>query len=103
MREFIWSSFAEKQMDEIHRFYLTKNIRIANRIATRILIATDSLKHNPKIGQLEPALLSRDLEYRYILELNYKLIYTINEEKNQVRITDVFDTRQSPTKIKRSD
>ena len=102
--EIIWSDFAEKQIDEIHKFYYnkTKSLNIANRIVSRIIIAPDSLKHSPEIGQREPALTNRKLEYRYIVESNYKLIYTINKEKQQVRITDIFDTRQSPTKIKRN-
>lgn len=102
--EIIWSDFAEKQMDEIHKFYRskTKSLNIANRIISKILLAPDNLKHSPEIGQNEPALIRRKLEYRYIVESNYKLIYTINKEKQQVRITDVFDTRQSPIKIKRN-
>lgn len=32
----------------------------------------------------------------------YKVIYFINSEKNQVEITDVFDTRQNPIKMSRS-
>ena len=102
--EIIWSDFAENQVNEIHKFYYTKteSLNIANQIISRILIAPDSLKHSPELGQREPALTNRKLEYRYIVESNYKLIYTINKEKQQVRITDIFDTRQSPTKIKRT-
>jgi len=102
--EVIWSDFAEKQIDDIHKFYhsKTKSLNIANRIISRILIAPDNLKHSPEIGQREPALSNRKLEYRYIVESNYKLIYTVNKKELQVRITDIFDTRQSPTKIKRN-
>ncbi len=98
--EIIWSGFAEKQIDEIYKFYYTKTKSL--NIANRIIIAPDNLKHSPEIGQREPALTNRKLEYRYIVESNYKLIYTINKEKRQVRITDIFDTKQSPTKIKRN-
>lgn len=102
--EVVWSDFAEKQIDDIHKFYhsKTKSLDIANRIISRILLAPDSLKHSPEIGQREPALSNRKLEYRYIVESNYKLIYTVNKENRQVRIADVFDTRQSPRKIKRN-
>ncbi|MFA7617194.1 MAG: type II toxin-antitoxin system RelE/ParE family toxin [Weeksellaceae bacterium] len=102
--EIIWSAFAERQIDEIHEFYLnkTKSLRIANRIIERILIAPENLKLNPEIGQLELDLKDRILEYRYIVESNYKLIYTINKDKFQIQISDVFDTRQNPVKIKRN-
>lgn len=100
----IWSDFAIKQMDEILNFYLnrTKSERIANQIIKRILKASERLKTNPEIGQLESALEGRSVEYRYVLESNYKLIYTINSDTFSIRITDVFDTRQSPFKIKRN-
>jgi len=102
--EIVWSDFAEKQIDKIHKFYHNKpkSLNIANRIILGILTAPDSLKHNPEMGLREPALIDRKLEYRYLVESNYNLIYTINKEKQQLRITDVFDTRQSPTKIKRN-
>lgn len=56
--EVVWSGFAEKQIDKIHRFYrdTTKSLHIANRIITKILIAPDSLKDNPEVGQREPLL-----------------------------------------------
>ncbi len=102
--EVVWSDFAEKQIDDIHKFYhnKTKSLNIANQIVSRILNAPDSLKYSPEIGQRESALSNRKLDYRYIVESNYKLIYTVNKEELQVRITDVFDTRQNPTKIKRN-
>lgn len=102
--EIVWSDFAEKQIDEIHKFYhrKTQSLNIANRIISRILTAPNILKHSPEIGQREPALINRKLEYRYIVESNYKLIYTVRKEEQQIRITDLFDTRQSPVKIERN-
>ena len=39
---------------------------------------------------------------RYLVYKNYKVIYWINEKENRIEINDVFDTRQNPTKIKRT-
>ena len=80
----VWSDFAEKQVDEIYKYYhsKTKSLNIANRIIARILIASDSLKYSPELGQREPALSNRKLEYRYIVESKYKLIYTIKQRKS---------------------
>ncbi len=74
--EVAWSDFAEKQIDDFHKFYhsKTKSINIANRIISRILNAPGNLKYSPEIGQCEPALSNRKFEYRYIVESNYKLI-----------------------------
>jgi len=39
-------------------------------------------------------------EFRYIVFKNYKIIYWINIKKNWIEISDVFDTRQNPIKMK---
>lgn len=97
----IWSSFSEKQIDAIFDFYLTKtkSERIANKIIKKIIVAPNRLMKNPNIGQQEDTLKNREIEYRYIVESNYKIIYSVHQESNQIRITDVFDTRQDPKKI----
>lgn len=102
--EIIWSKFAEQQIDEIFEFYKqrTKYYRIAKRMISKILVAPDSLKTNSKIGQREPSLKKRNFEYRYIVESHYKIIYSVDESNGQIKIADVFDTRQNPTKIKRN-
>lgn len=100
----IWSKFAEQQLDEIFEFYKQKtesNI-IAKRILYKILVAPNSLKTNSKIGQKETSLKERNFEYRYIVASHYKIIYSVDEANRQIKIADVFDTRQNPIKIKRS-
>lgn len=99
----IWSAFSEQQIDEIFSFYKqkTKSYVIASRIIKRILLAPNILTYNPKLGQIENLLKDKELEYRYIVESNYKIIYTIDEEKKFIKILDIFDTRQNPEKINR--
>lgn len=63
---------------------------------------TLKLKHQPEIGQEEDLLRSRKQKFRYLVFKNYKIIYWINENQGRIEINDVFDTRQYPTKIKRS-
>lgn len=53
------------------------------------------------MGQKEVVLLDRKEEFRYLIFKNYKIIYWINKNKNRVEITDVFDARQNPLKLKR--
>lgn len=100
----IWSKFAESQLDEIFDFYKTKtkSYPIAKKIISNILIAPEVLKKNPSIGQKEINLKSRRFKYRYLIESHYKIIYSVDKESFQIRIADVFDTRQSPTKLKRN-
>lgn len=55
------------------------------------------------VRQIEEHLKSRNVEFRYLLyKQNYKIIYWINEEENRVEIIDVFDVRQYPLKIQRT-
>jgi len=99
----IWSEFSEKQIDDIFNYYQqsSKSYRVALKIVTKILLAPDQLIYNPKIGQREFLLENREVEYHYIVESNYKIIYSIDEENGYIRIADVFDTRQNPEKIDR--
>nr|WP_264554426.1 hypothetical protein [Flavobacterium sp. N1861] len=56
----------------------------------------------PEIGQEESLLKQRSVHYRYLVFKNYKIIYSIDNEKGFIKIADVFDTRQNPLKIKRN-
>lgn len=100
----VWSEFAERQLDEIFAYYAekSKSTETAKRLIKRIITAPEILKTSPYIGQKEILLESRKIEYRYLIESNYKIIYTVNEEKREIRISDVFDTRQNPVTINRN-
>ena len=98
----IWSNFAEIQLDKIFHYYKdVAESAIALKILNEIILAVDMLKNNPAIGQIEELLKDRAIEYRYFLYRNYKVIYSIDKELLQIRIADIFDTRQNPVKIKR--
>ncbi|QIY82960.1 type II toxin-antitoxin system RelE/ParE family toxin [Chryseobacterium sp. NEB161] len=87
----------------IFEFYeqKSKSYNVALNIVTKILLAPDILIENPRIGQKEISLENRKIEYHYIVESNYKIIYSIDDEKKFVNISDVFDTRQNPDKMER--
>jgi len=74
------------------------SISIARKIVKQIVNKTIQLEKTPRIGQKEPLLESRKIEYRYLVIDNYKVIYWI--DNNFVKIATVFDTRQNPTKLK---
>ncbi|MEG1021431.1 MAG: type II toxin-antitoxin system RelE/ParE family toxin [Myroides sp.] len=98
----VWSAFSEKQIDDIFNYYTQKGTdKVALDIVTKILLAPDILIDNPKIGQKEYTLQHRSITYHYILALNYKIIYSIDDDEMLIKIVDVFDTRQNPNKIER--
>jgi plasmid stabilization system protein ParE len=63
-----------------------------------IVNAAENLAPNPHIGQEEPYLAHLELGHRRIIKDHYKIIYRIIGQ--YVYITDIFDTRQDPAKMK---
>ena len=94
-----WTKFALRSIAEIHRYYKENvSFRIANNIKENILTSTNQLEKYPQSGPVEELLKELNEEHRFILRGNYKIIYKI-EGKN-LYITDIFDARQDPDKIK---
>lgn len=98
-----WTDFSENELQNIFSYYQEKvSIRVATEITEGIVNETDVLESNPYIGQIEESLKDRTKEFRHLIYSNYKIIYWINLDKNQIEIWDVFDCRQNPIKIKRT-
>lgn len=97
-----WTSFSKNELQKIFRYYKEKaGIKVAKSIVLELLFESSKLTSHPEIGQREELLINRKEEFRYLLVKNYKIIYWVNTQKNQVEIMDVFDTRQNPIKMKR--
>jgi len=69
-----------------------------NEIKGNILDAADTLILQPLQGQKEPFLEHLGLEHRRLIVSHYKIIYRVIEE--YIYITDIFDSRQDPDKMK---
>lgn len=69
-----------------------------NEIRDQILAKADRLLNNPTIGQQEEYLEHMGQSHRRIIEGNYKIIYRVEGEN--IYITDIFDSRQDPYKMK---
>jgi len=67
-------------------------------IKTQLLDRADSLVTYSKTGQIEEYLEHLDKEHRRQIEGYFKIIYRIEGEL--IYITDFFDTRQNPEKMK---
>lgn len=93
-----WSEIAENQLKDIFDYYaIEAGSRTAKRLINKIIKRVDILLSYPQSGQKEELLLNRVLEYRYLIEGNYKIIYSVQD--NYIVISAIFDTRQNPTKI----
>ena len=94
----VWTAFAIEKLSEIYEYYLDNaSVLVAERIVDEIVEKTLYLEKHSTIGQLESLLSNRKKEYRYLVEGNYKIIYS--KESNFISIATVFDTRQNPQKI----
>ena len=69
-----------------------------NDIRDEILDAADTLLLQPFQGQEEPYLELLNLGHRRLIVSHYKIIYRVVEE--YIYITDIFDSRQDPDKMK---
>jgi plasmid stabilization system protein ParE len=97
-----WTHFAKIELKHIFDYYNeTVNVAIAGQIVKKIIESTKILSEFPEMGVCEDLLADRPQNFRYLVSMNYKIIYWINIEKNRIEVVDVFDTRQYPEKITR--
>ena len=95
------TEFAECELKRIYDYYCSvASEQVAQKIKDRILEKALTLTTFPHRGQEEQNLKELEEGHRYLVEGNYKIIYKIIE--NAVFITDIFDTRQDPEKMKRT-
>ena len=67
-------------------------------IRNEILDAVDTLLLQPLKGRTEPYLEHLKLGHRRLIVSHYKIIYRVAGET--IYITDIFDSRQDPAKMK---
>ncbi len=95
-----WTKFAIRSLKQIFDYYVENtNRKVAHKIRRKILKSTQHLKKFPEIGQIETNLEKLNQKHRYLVSGNFKVIYRIEIDKQEVIISDVFDTRQNPIKM----
>jgi plasmid stabilization system protein ParE len=94
----LWSEIAERQLKEIFQFYSEQaSANVARKIMSQLIDRVSILENNPFAGQKEELLVNSDVDFRYLIEGNYKIIYW--KEENCITIATVFDCRQNPIKM----
>ncbi len=90
---------AKANLKDIHNYYkVTASMRVANSIKNKIITAIRDIANFVNKAQEEEQLKAMNLGHRRYIEGNYKIIYRV--EKKQIIVTDIFDSRQDPAKIK---
>jgi plasmid stabilization system protein ParE len=98
-----WLQFAEDKLSDIYSYHKMKaGKKIAEKLITGIVDSTINLEEQPEIGQREFSLKKRKEEFRYLVFKNYKIVYWINYKAGIIEIANVFNTRQDPSKIKKT-
>ena len=96
--EVIWSRAALKDLKNVHNFIAENSERYAVEITNNIYSRSEQLSKFPYSGPVQNFRKKRRKEYRYLVEWNCKIIYSV--EKDTVIIEAVFDTRQKPSKLR---
>ena len=95
----LWTKSALASLYDIYKYYKENvGITIVSKIRDFILSSTGQIEKYSHSGQLEELLKGLEGGHRFIVRSNYKIIYKIRN--NRIYITDIFDTRQNPEKIK---
>jgi plasmid stabilization system protein ParE len=98
-----WTDFAKIELKSIYSFLKSDvNIIVAKKVTKEITDEVLLLINQPHLGQVDQNLKATSREFRALISNNYKIIYWINENKDQIEIWDIFDCRQNPSKIKRT-
>jgi plasmid stabilization system protein ParE len=89
-----WSDFASEMLADIYKYYKTNvTVRVANKIKSEILNATNQLKRYPYSGQIELNLEELKKGHRHLIKGNYKIIYM---EIFDAAVPDGYPVRVTP-------
>jgi len=93
-----WSELSQLQLRDIFDYYLFRaNADVAHRILNKIVNKPNILLKQPNLGQTEELLKHHKIDFKYLVEGNYKIIYWL--DRDTIRIASVFDCRQNPIKM----
>ena len=96
----IWSAEALVDLETIFDFLAEKSQQAAQRIIESMLARAKQLETFPESGARHDVVKSESKQYRYLVEGNYKIIYSYQSDNQAVYIEIVFDTRYNPDKLK---
>ena len=90
----VLSRYAEDDLEEILDYYFSRNVEYARKLLDLFELRIEKLKELPERGRIVPELEKQNiLEYRELIEGNYRIIYAI--EDNRVIIHCTVDSRRN--------
>ena len=98
-----WTDFAKIELQHIYEFLkTTATIIVAKNTINDITNEVNLLSNHPYLSKIEELLVDRSRVFRVLISMDYKVIYWVSTNKNQIEIWDVFNCKQNPVKIKRT-
>lgn len=96
----IYTADAQDRLNDILDYLEEQCVNdvVVNKIRDKILYSADRLLAFPDFGTSEFELEHLRQGHRRIVKDHYKIIYRI--EGDTIYVTDIFDTRQDPAKMK---
>ncbi|WP_298115297.1 type II toxin-antitoxin system RelE/ParE family toxin [Flavobacterium sp.] len=94
--QILWDNHAKADLKLIFEFIKLKSPQGAKNVIRDIIIQSKSI-HFTEQYQVDEFL---GEPYRRMVVRNYKIIYKIQSE-SEIRILQIFDTRQNPTRFKK--
>jgi toxin ParE1/3/4 len=92
------TDFAKLQLTNIYDYYKLQGFgKYGRSIRKEVINKALMLRDFPNMGVIEPNLIEFDLEHRYVLVKNYKVIY--RQLADTIIVTDIFDTRKDPKEM----
>jgi plasmid stabilization system protein ParE len=95
--QIIFSDRANKDIENIYAYFFEVAPHKADEIVLDIVLKTEQLLTHPYSGPEELSLKSMGFDYRFLVQGNYKIIYSVLHDT--IFIIQVFDARQDPTKL----
>jgi plasmid stabilization system protein ParE len=96
----VWSELAMATLQIIYNYIAEESVSAAEEQMDRIFNRTGLLgKGFTNIGQRVELNRKLTKQYRYLVQDSYKIIY--HEERAEIRIDLIFDSRQHPAKLKK--
>ena len=96
----IWSDTAKADVKDIYNYYKKKaSLKVARSIRSKLIKKPRLLSKQPELGQEEDNPVVAGREFRYLVEGNYKIVYRVFTERQEILIATVFDARQNPNSL----
>ena len=95
----IWTAEAIVDLEIIFDFLVEKSPSAAQRTIENILARAKQLENYPESGAIQETI-RKEKDYRYLVESNYKIIYSFQNDLPAVFVETIFDTRQNPLSLR---